>query len=567
MVPPPLLRRIRLLALALAGVLAALAWSIVRPAATPTGAGSTAEPHPEQTIPFTDVAPWGANFFLEREANPWDREETVRLAAQAGIRYAKQHFLWAYLEPEPGRFDWDAYDAIVDLYRSNDIEVIARLDWPPDWVPKAEWVPEPFRAKHNAPPADVGDYAHFVRQVVRHFKGRVRFYQIWNEPNLLSEWGFEPSHPVDPAEYTALLEAAARAAREADPNVVILSAPLAINTERVALSGNMSDLDYLEGMYANGAGSWFDVLSANAFGMDAPPSDPPDRSVLNFRRVELQRAIMERNGDADKPVWLAEYGWNAAPPGASEMAWRRVSEVQQAAWTVGGVAYGEENWPWSGVFNVWFFRQWGGITNDRAVYYFRMVDVEWTPRRLYGAVQAATKPLAVAGPGFWAERSAPVRLPTDLGRRDLWSWVWADGASDGNALLARESGATLTFPFEGRTVLGRFETGPQAGAVLVSVDGRPVASDGGGTTASLKDTAKGWGWRTLSTGLGPGPHVLELTAGAAGGTVLIDGFRVLDEPPAGLGLPGLPAALGVAAIVLAVLLAADIRRAARRIDG
>ena len=57
-----------------------------------------------------------------------------------------------------------------------------------------------------APPDDVQDFADFVTAVAGRYRGRVRYYQIWNEPNIYPEWG---NYPISPEDYTALLAAGA----------------------------------------------------------------------------------------------------------------------------------------------------------------------------------------------------------------------------------------------------------------------------------------------------------------------------------------------------------------------
>ena len=334
-------------------------------------------------IPHTDLNPLGANFFLEREVEPWKREETVRMARQAGVTWAKQQFLWAEIEPRPGQFRWEKYDAIVTLCEAYGVQVVARLDVAPGWARGETAMP-------GRPPDNFEDYGNFVYRFVEHYRGRVRYIQVWNEPNLYIEWG---DRPVDPAGYVDLLRVAYQRAKEADPNVYVLSAPLAITLgEPHPEPGKwraMSDLQFLEEMYQAGAAPYFDLLSVNAFGMDRPPEDPPSPGTLNLRRIELQREIMERYEDQEKAVWFNEYGWNAAPASFSEDAlyWKRVSEEEQALYTVQGVKYARQNWPWAGVFFVWYFRQVGDIPPQEAAYYFRMVDVDFTPRRVYYAVQ------------------------------------------------------------------------------------------------------------------------------------------------------------------------------------
>ena len=90
------------------------------------------------------------------------------------------------------------------------------------------------------PPDDLNTYGDFVGDVVTHFKGQVHYYQIWNEPNIYPEWG---ARSPDPAAYVRLLRIAYQRAKEADPNVVILSAPLAQTLENS--TKNESDLQVL----------------------------------------------------------------------------------------------------------------------------------------------------------------------------------------------------------------------------------------------------------------------------------------------------------------------------------
>jgi hypothetical protein len=340
---------------------------------------------PAPRMAHTDVHPYGANFFLDREVEHWKQEKTLEMARAAGIGWMKQQFSWEEIEPrQKGEFDWAKYDRIVDLAEMYGLLVIARLDRPPAWTRQAG-------GPATQPPDDLADYGDFVYAFVDRYRGRVQYVQIWNEPNLSAEWGFQR---VDAVAYTRLLEAAYRRAKEANPEVVVLSAPLAITLEDASMRGNHNDLIFLEQMYQAGAGPFFDILSANAFGLDAPPEDPPGSDLLNFRRVELQRAIMEQYGDADKAIWINEYGWNAAPASFPDelLTWERVSEEEQADYTVRGIAWGREHWPWLGVVNIWYFRQVGDVPADRAAYYFALVDPEFRPRPVYEAVrQAATE--------------------------------------------------------------------------------------------------------------------------------------------------------------------------------
>jgi hypothetical protein len=521
------------------------------------------------TVPNTDVNPYGADFFLAREVEPWKRKRTVDMAQQAGLGWAKQQFAWAeieplrkgeFIDPVSGESSWDKFDRIVDLYRASGLQVIARLDRSPAWARVPDTRPE-------TPPTDFEDYGDFVYAFVDHFRGRVQYIQIWNEPNIYPEWG---EQAVDPEAYTEMLKIAYQRAKEADPNVYVLSAPLAITLgEPHPDPGrwrSMPDIDYLEAMYEAGADAYFDILSANAFGFDLPPDEPPDPAVLNFRRVELQREVMERNGDSEKAVWFNEYGWNAAPEYFSEedLIWKRVTEEQQAEYTLLGIEMAQRDWPWAGVFNIWYFRQTGQqYSPDDAAYYFRMVDVDFTPRRLYDAVQDATVALFVATPGHYEETNPAVAAETG------WRSTIAPQAS-GQAILQSDTpGSSLTFTFRGHSVDLIARQGPQEGRLLVTLDGRNVdglpTDEEGRSYLDLLSAETLWQARIpIASGLASDQHVVRLTfTDGTQGLASVDAFEVnAGQPPA---FPIVPVAiLGAAILSVAVALVLDLRSRPRR---
>jgi len=427
-----------------------------------------------RTIPNTDVNPFGANMFLHREVEEWKLRKTLEMASEAGLAWIKQQFPWEEIElVEKGEFfderirrsSWEKYDRIVDLCEEYGLQIIARLDRPPSWTREDNTYRE-------RPPDDFQDYGDFVYAFVERYKGRIRYVQIWNEPNIFPEWG---NRPVDPAGYVDLLKVAYESAKRADPNVYVLSAPLAITRGQVHPEPgkwiSMNDIQFLEEMYAAGARDYFDILSANAFGLASPPEDPPSPDVLNFQRVLLLRDVMERNGDGDKPIWFNEFGWNASPSDFPEdqLIWGRVSEEQQAEYTVEAVEYARENWPWAGVFNIWFFRQVGNIPPDRSDYYFRMVDVDFTPRLVYYAVKEAAQAYREpAGPGFYQESNPAIDLNGD------WETLIEPEASAEALATTQDPTSAANLSFVGHNVDLIAEVGPDGGRMSVSLDGGPV---------------------------------------------------------------------------------------------
>jgi len=339
-------------------------------------------------LPLANVEPWGANVFLDVENEDWKRRHSLELLRAAGVRWIFQRIGWDAVETDRGWFvnpqrresSWDRFDDIVDRAQEQGISVVARIERSPQWA-------RPGRDNPTAPPADLADFAAFLRTLAERYQDRIQHYQIWHEPNLAANWG---GAAPDPAGYAELLRVAYDTLKSADDRLVVAGAQLAPTLENNPRA--ISDLAYLRQIYDHGAADALDIQGAAAFGMQYSPRTPPDPRVLNFRRVELLRNLMVEYGRGDAPVWLSAYGWNAAPPDleASQSAWRRVEEPLQAAWTVDGVRFGLREWPWIGVFGIWYFRQsFAALGPDDASYYFRMVDPDFTPRPVYRAVQEA----------------------------------------------------------------------------------------------------------------------------------------------------------------------------------
>lgn len=331
--------------------------------------------------------PLGVNTFLELEPDPAVRGRSLDLIRAAGVQWVRQEFRWEEIEPVgPGLFldprfqtsTWEKYDHIVEQAHERGLGLIARLDTSPPWARS------PSAPDGHAPPLDLAQWERFVGALAERYHGRIRHYQIWNEPNLAIEWG---GQPVDAVEYTRLLDTAHRAIKRVDSSAMVLSAALAPTRDERPEA--LSELAYLQRMYDAGAGSMFDILAANAYGLRGGPDDRRlDHDDVNFSRPMRVREVMVRNGDARKPIWASEMGWNAAPSGLpGQNDYGRVSLRLQARYTVRAFERARQEWPWMGVMAIWYFRRPDHREQQQAWYHFRMVEPDFSPLPVYQAVQ------------------------------------------------------------------------------------------------------------------------------------------------------------------------------------
>jgi hypothetical protein len=233
--------------------------------------------------------------------------------------------------------------------------------------------------------------------------------------------------------------------------------------------------------------------------------------------------VMVRNGDASRPVWAAEVGWNAVPEGSGiPDLWGRVDREMQAAYTVRAYARAQREWPWMGVMNLWHFRMPGPDAPRLPQYYFNAVDEQFNPLPLFTAMaEAMHRPRAVER-GFRQEDDWAIEYGGE------WQERHDDRAVLGGYRESRGD-ATLRIPFEGTEIALVLDRLPGGGTLAWTVDGVQA-----GEPEETSSAAEQWGVRVAAAaGLPDGRHVLEARV-VDGGPVRLDGV-IVDRSAASPG--------------------------------
>ena len=318
---------------------------------------------------------------LTDEVEPWKIQRTLQMVREMGATSIVEYFPWAYLEPERGRFDWAHSDRVFEHAQAQGLRVIARVGLVPEWarpeVPDGDPVPVDTALESEKIP----NFANFVKAFATRYRDKLEVIVIWNEPNLALEWGF---NPVDPQAYTELVRQSYRAVKAVAPELLVLGGALAPTLEPPGSPHGMNTLEYLEQMYAAGFSHVSDGLAMHSYGLGAAPDADPDSNHLNFRYLELQRAIMETYGDSDKPVYVTESGWNDSPRWAFA-----VSPAERIQYTLDSFRWAEAHWPWVKNVCTWAFRYpsptYGYFDN------YTFVAADFEPKPIYYAVQEWTR--------------------------------------------------------------------------------------------------------------------------------------------------------------------------------
>ena len=138
-------------------------------------------------------------------------------AARLGVRYLRSGVDWSQIQPTAERFDFDRFDRIVDLFGRYGIEVQGMFGFCARWAAPEETRNAPsYHAWSRAKP-ELGAWKRYVETTARHFRGRIRIWEIWNEPDL---YAFSHSCVDD---YLDLAKAASETIRRTDPELVIFT--------------------------------------------------------------------------------------------------------------------------------------------------------------------------------------------------------------------------------------------------------------------------------------------------------------------------------------------------------
>ncbi len=280
----------------------------------------------------------GTQIHLHRE----DLDALIEHMRVLGVGWVKVQVSWKIYQPEAGRYDdfrLDELDRLVEAAAANDIQVMLGVAKAPEWSRPT--------TDQDGPPSDFGNFQAFMNFLAGRYQGRVAAYELWNEPNLQREWtGF----PLDAVSLVELLRAGAAGVRAADPEAVLISAAPATTGINDGVTA-IDDRVFLQQMVAAGLPGVVDAIGAHPYGWANPPdstASSPDPAVPSHNNhpsffyldtLQDYRAILDRAGYPDKPIWVTEFGWGSydgmgvpAPEGVAYMS--NVNEWQQATYTL-----------------------------------------------------------------------------------------------------------------------------------------------------------------------------------------------------------------------------------------
>lgn len=195
---------------------------------------------------------------------------------------------WPDLEPRNSNWNFKLLDQYVALAQKHNTDLLLPLGFTPTWASVRPDEPSPyFRLGNVAGPKYIEDWRTYVSTVAKRYKGRIRNYEIWNEPNLKQYWTGTTKELVN------LAHEASRILRDIDPSVTIVG-PSATDRE--------TGPAWLDEYLSAGGGIYLDAIAHHLYVFPSPPE-----ALVPFTRHVRQ--VMAKHGMSNKPLWNSELGW------------------------------------------------------------------------------------------------------------------------------------------------------------------------------------------------------------------------------------------------------------------
>ncbi len=238
------------------------------------------------------------------------------------LNWFKQQVRWYSIETEPDVYDWTKLDFVMEYAQEFDMNVVLSVVAAPEWAREAG-----VDLEAEGPPADYGEFAEFMTDMVNRYPGQIAAIEIWNEPNLDREW--MSAGGVSAANFVELVQVGTQAIKNIDPGIIVISgapSPTGGFVDEFGVVRAIDDFDYVDEMIASGLLNYVDCVGvhhngynvAPQFTWDATPNDPtalfrgpfdnPHHS-WSFRSTLETYANKIAVAGGDQKLCITEFGW------------------------------------------------------------------------------------------------------------------------------------------------------------------------------------------------------------------------------------------------------------------
>lgn len=205
---------------------------------------------------------------------------------------------WRGLQPKEDTWDFSHLDKAVQLGETNGVELFLTLGQTPKWAASRPDEIVPNGPGASSEPRRLSDWENYVRTLARRYKGRIKYYELWNEPRFLE---VDPYRAI--AGFTGKSQqmvelgiSARRILAEEDPDATLLSP---------GFDAGFVGIPRVEQWFKAGGGEAATILGYHFY------LRPPERMGKLFKDL---RTVTTKYGYPKMPIWNTESGYFVQNP-------------------------------------------------------------------------------------------------------------------------------------------------------------------------------------------------------------------------------------------------------------
>jgi hypothetical protein len=194
---------------------------------------------------------------------------------------------WGAVEPMEGQWSWEALDQQMDYLTEHGFIFGGIFIGSPKW--------NTMDAPGHLPVNNLAGWGRYVAETVKHSRGRIKRWEVWNEPPNFT------GKDQTPADYARMVASAYEAAKAADPSCL------------VGLAAKSAHINYLEQVIQAGAKDHFDYITLHPYEVLNGVADNTGTEPVFMHIVPtLRRMLAAQNpAKANVPVVFTELGVDA----------------------------------------------------------------------------------------------------------------------------------------------------------------------------------------------------------------------------------------------------------------
>jgi hypothetical protein len=223
----------------------------------------------------------------------------------AAIRLWSTGTYWGDLNPAQSVYNFTTLDLWLATAQSHNVDLIYTFGETPAWASSSPAMVCGTNGSPNgscAPPNDLnsdgtGSNQHwkdFVTAVVTRAAGKIKYWEIWNEPTVSGYWVGSNQQML------RLAQDAFTIIKSIDPNALVTTPAPSTGINGVA--------NWMGPYLALGGGQYADIISFHGYNWSTQAGVYPQPEAI-VPLVDNLKSVLVANAQNSKPLWCTEGGW------------------------------------------------------------------------------------------------------------------------------------------------------------------------------------------------------------------------------------------------------------------